>query len=50
MEKKNHEQLKNTLIYKAKQFMLTEKFKKNLHFLQEGANGVQVGVIEQVTD
>ena len=41
-EGKDHKQLKNTLTYKAKQFMLTKKIKKSLNILEDGACSVQV--------
>ena len=42
--------LKNTLIYKANQSMMTQKkCKKTLHILEDGASDVQAGDIEQVT-
>ena len=45
-EGKNHKRLKNTLIYKTKQFLLTICFlKKNLHILENGANNVQVDLL-----
>ena len=36
---------KNTLIYKAKQFMLTIFFKKSLHTLKDNASSVQVNIL-----
>ena len=37
--------MKNTLIYKAKQFMLVIFFfKKSLHILEDGASSVQVDI------
>ena len=47
-EGKNHKHFKNTLIYKAKQKILTKKFKKNLHILKDGASGVQVSGTKQI--
>ena len=44
-EGENKKYLKNTLIYKAKQFMLTQKFKKSLHILEDNASSVQVGIL-----
>jgi hypothetical protein len=41
----NHERLRNTLIYKAKQLMLTILFKKSLHILEDGASSVQVDML-----
>ena len=42
-------QFKNTMIHKAKKYMLTESSKnKSLHILEHSASGVQVGDIEQV--
>ena len=39
------------LIYKAKQFMMTNNSKKKkIHILEEGASGVQVSDIAQVTN
>ena len=42
---KNHKHLKNTLIYNAKKFMLTTKFKKSLQILEDGASSVQVDTL-----
>jgi hypothetical protein len=40
-EGKNHKHLKNTLIYKAKQFVLTKKIpRKNLRILEDGASSL----------
>ena len=36
------------LIYKAKQFVMTNFFNKSLHILEDAANDVQVDDIEQV--
>ena len=47
-EEKYHRHFKNILIYKAKKIRWQKDFKKNLHILEDGANGVQVGDIEQV--
>ena len=48
--KKNINNEKNILIYKAQQFLLTRrKSKKSLHISEGGASGVQVGDIEQAT-
>jgi hypothetical protein len=48
-EGKNHIHFKNTPIYKAKQTMTTTKnSKKNLHILEDGTSGVQVGDTEQM--
>jgi hypothetical protein len=42
--------LKNILLYKAKQTMLTrQNYKKSLCILEDGTSSVQVGDIEQVT-
>ena len=41
--------IKNILLYKAKQIMMTSKiYKKSLHILEDGTSGVQVVTIEQV--
>ena len=42
-EGKNHKHLENTLIYKAKQYMLF--FKKSLHILEDGASSLQVDIL-----
>ena len=34
----NHKHLKNTLVTKAKPFMLEKRFKKNLYILEDGAS------------
>ena len=48
-EETNHRHSKGIPIYNAKQFMMTKKKpQKNLHILEDGANGVQAGDIEQV--
>ena len=45
-EEINHKHLKNTLIYKAKQFMLPKKkFKKSLYILEDTASSVQVDIL-----
>ena len=45
-EEKNHRDIKNIPIYKAKQIVMTKKnSKKNLHIFEGGASGVQVGDI-----
>ena len=49
VKKKNHRHFKYIVIYKAKKIMMTKKSKKNLHILEDGTSGVQVGDIEQVT-
>ena len=41
-EKKNHEDLKSTLIYKAKQFMLDVSFPNKSVYIVDGTSGVQV--------
>ena len=41
--------LETTLMYKAKQTMMTKRSsKKSLHILEDGTSGVQVGDFEQV--
>ena len=46
VKEKNYKQLKNTLICKAMQFMLTINIlKKTLHNPEDGASSVQVGVL-----
>jgi hypothetical protein len=47
-EEKKHRHIKNILIYKAKQIMLSKHSKKSLHILDDNASVVQVGYIEQV--
>ena len=47
-EEKNQWHIKFMLIYKAKQLWWQKNSKKNLHILEDGASGVQVGDIEQV--
>ena len=42
-EGKNHKHFINTLIYKAKKFMLTHFFQESLQILEDGASGVQEG-------
>ena len=50
---KIHRRSNNILIYKAKQFMMTQKKKKKskkcLHVLEDSASGVTGGDIEQET-
>ena len=47
-KRESHIENKNTLNYKAKQFMLTKTIRrKNLHILEDDASGVQVGDTEQ---
>ena len=41
----NCKHLKDTLIYKAKKFMLTIVFFKSLHILEGSASSVQVGIL-----
>ena len=43
-EGKNHKHFKNTLIYKAKKFMLTNYFQESLHI---GASGVQEMILNK---
>ena len=45
-KKTNHGNFENILIYKAKQYVITKKFKKHLHILEDGASGVHVDDIE----
>ena len=46
-EWKIHKHLKNTLIYKAKQFMFTKKeIKKSPHILEDGASSLQVDILD----
>ena len=43
-KRESHIENKNTLNYKAKQFMLTKTIRrKSLHILEDDASGVQVG-------
>jgi hypothetical protein len=45
-EGKNHKQLKNTLIYKAKQFTLTRRISRKAYiFLEDNASSVQEGIL-----
>ena len=44
-EGKNHKYLKNTLIYKANQFILIKKIEDSLHILENNASGVQVDIL-----
>ena len=46
-EKKNHKHFQKTLIYKAKQFMLTKNLKKSKHILEDSASGVQVVILDK---
>ena len=43
---KYHKRLKNTLIYKSHQFMLTIFLKKILHIVEDGASSVQVDILD----
>ena len=45
-EGKKHKRLENTLIYKAKQFMLTKKISRKVYiFLEDNASSVQVCIL-----
>ena len=49
VKKKIHRHFLNIFIYMAKQFMMTKKIQVKSTFLEDGASGVQVGDIGQVT-
>ena len=45
-EGKNNKHLKNMLIYKANQFMLTKKnFKKSVHLLEDCVSGAHIDIL-----
>ena len=44
-KEKNYKHLRNTLIYKAKQFMLKFFCLKSLHNLEGSGSSVQVGIL-----